>query len=99
MAILTRDEYMNRIKERIGEDDSPEALSFIADMSDTFDGNADGARISELEQALESERNALADLRKEYKERFFSGGTEGNTRKPDKKGSEEIQINDLFKEE
>ena len=65
---------MNRIKERIGEDDSPEALSFIADMSDTFDGNAGGERISELEQALESERNALADLRKEYKERFFSGG-------------------------
>lgn len=99
MAILTRDEYMNRIKERIGEDDSPEALSFIADMSDTFDGNADGARISELEQALESERNALADLRKEYKERFFSGGNDNNRRKPDKKGSEEIQINDLFKEE
>ena len=98
MAILTRDEYMNRIRERIGEDDSPEALSFIADMSDTFDGNADGARISELEQALESERNALADLRKEYKERFFSGG-ENPPKKPDKKGSEEIQINDLFKEE
>ena len=61
-------------------------------------GNADGTRISELEQALESERNALADLRKEYKERFFSGG-ENPPKKPDKKGSEEIQINDLFKEE
>ena len=98
MAILTRDEYMNRIRERIGEDDSPEALRFIADMSDTFDGNAGGARISELEQALESERNALADLRKEYKERLFSGGAKP-PKKPDKKGSEEIQINDLFKEE
>ena len=98
MAILTRDEYMNRIKERIGEDESPEALSFIADMSDTFDGNANATRISELEQELESERNALADLRKEYKERFFSGG-ETPPNKPETKGSEEIQIKDLFKEE
>ena len=37
MAIKTIDEIMAKVRERIGEDDSDEAIEFIEDISDTFE--------------------------------------------------------------
>ena len=37
MPYLNKDEFMTRIKERIGEDMSDDAVSFIEDASDTYD--------------------------------------------------------------
>ena len=35
MAVLDRDKFFERIRERLGEDDSEEALSYLEDMTDT----------------------------------------------------------------
>lgn len=37
MAMLEREKFFERIKERLGEDDSDEALSFLEDVTDTYD--------------------------------------------------------------
>ena len=37
MAMLDREKFFERIKERLGEDDSDEALSFLEDVTDTYD--------------------------------------------------------------
>lgn len=89
MPMLTRDDFMSRIQERIGDDETPEALAFIADMADTFDGLSDTSQVTALQTELD-------ELRKEYKARFFSGGQPNP--QPQKRGAEEIQFKDLFKE-
>ena len=37
MAMLDREKFFERIKEHLGEDDSDEALSFLEDVTDTYD--------------------------------------------------------------
>ena len=100
MAQLNREDFMNRIKEIVGEADDDNALSFIADMTDTFDAMS---QPSGLQAELDAEKKAHAELRKKYKERFFSGAPAD---KPDSqsgddsgaKGAEEITFDDLFKD-
>ena len=36
MAVLNKEEFLSRLQERIGEDTSDEAMTFIEDMTDTF---------------------------------------------------------------
>ena len=35
MAVLSKEDFLSRINERIGEDNSDEAIEFMEDMSDT----------------------------------------------------------------
>ena len=60
MAVLDRDNFFNRIKERLGEDDSEEALSYLEDMTDTW------------EDWEEKYNNLDAEWRKRYRDRFFN---------------------------
>lgn len=68
MAVRTKEELLELIKNRIGEDNSDEALAFIEDITDT---------LSDLESKAstdwEEKYNALDnDWRERYKSRFFS---------------------------
>jgi hypothetical protein len=95
MPKLERDAFMERIKAIVGEATDDDALSFIADMTDTYDGLA---QPSDWEEKYNTEHAAHEALRKEYRDRFFSGG--GATPpdpEPDKPGAEEITYEDLFK--
>lgn len=100
MPQLNREDFMTRIKAIVGEADDDESLSFIADMTDTFDAMS---QPSDLQAELDAEKKAHADLRKKYKERFFSGAPAD---KPNKQpsdethphGAEEITFDDLFKD-
>lgn len=75
MAVLNKEEYMSRLKERIGEDTSDEAVRFVEDFTDTFNdfetrstGNSDEEwqrRYDELDQSW----------RKKYRDRFFNSET------------------------
>lgn len=38
MPQLNRDDFMARINSRLGDDNSEDALNFLRDMADTFDG-------------------------------------------------------------
>lgn len=95
MPKLERDAFMERIKAIVGEATDDDALSFIADMTDTYDGLA---QPSDWEEKYNAEHAAHEALRKEYKDRFFSGGgTPSPDPEPDKPGAEEITYEDLFK--
>ena len=97
MPKLERDAFMERIKAIVGEATDDDALSFIADMTDTYDGLA---QPSDWEEKYNAEHAAYEALRKEYKDRFFSGGAKNHPDpdpEPDKPGAEEITYEDLFK--
>ena len=75
MAILSRDELFNKIKVRIGEDTSDEAISLLEDLNDTLTdlttkANGDGVNWQEKYNELDS------TWRKKYRDRFFAGKDE-----------------------
>lgn len=112
MAKLNREQFLEAIKSRIGDDTSDVAMQFVEDMTDTFDGfstNDSAQRISELEQQLNSAKSEKDELdkswRQRYRDRFFSG-IEEEKLPPEVKDPEPvepdrattIQVNDLFTE-
>lgn len=70
MAVRSKEEIMNAIRARIGEDTSDEAISLIEDISDTVDDLT--GRIGEDWKAKYEENDA--SWRQRYTERFFGGG-------------------------
>ena len=76
MAVLSRDDFMARINERVGDDNSDEALSFIEDMTDTFDDLSSSNNTGEWEKKY-NELDAM--WREKYKARFMSSGTDPKT--------------------
>ena len=112
MAKLNREQFLEAIKARIGDDTSDLAMQFVEDMTDTFDGfatDSNSQRISELEQQLTDAKAEKDELdkswRQRYRDRFFSGIDEDKL-PPEVKGPEPvepdrattIQVNDLFTE-
>ena len=65
MVIDTREEFLKRIGENIG--DSEEDIAFLEDMTDTYD-SLQSASDQETIQRLTAEND---ELRKKYRERFF----------------------------
>ena len=70
MAVRTKDEILNSLKEMFGNDNSDGTLSLLEDVSDTYDDMS-----SQIEKSGEwknkYERNDK-EWREKYKERFFS---------------------------
>lgn len=81
MSVLNRDEFMSRLKERIGEDTSDEAVTFIEDFTDTYDDLE--KRTSNTNNEYEEKYNAVVKEKEEldkawrekYKARFFDEET------------------------
>ena len=72
MAVKTRDEIMEAIKKRIGEDTSDEAISLLEDVTDTF---ADyEIKVADKTDWKTKYDEMDASWRKKYMERF-SGKT------------------------
>ena len=79
MIIANREDYIKRVSGYVGERDADEDLSFIEDMSDTYDS------ISTQSQEIERLRAENADLRQKYKERF------SGSRAPEEDKPEEVE--------
>lgn len=100
MAVLNRDDFMSRINEMVGDDNSDAALSFIEDMTDTFDDLSSSSNTDEWEKKY----NELDTMwREKYKARFMSSGTDPQTvideQKEDiKDDGSETTFDDLFAE-
>lgn len=95
--VLTKEEFLTKIKERIGENPTDEDISFVEDMTDTIDSLSQG---DEWKKKFEENDNMW---RKKYTERFFTPDQEPE-KEPEKepketKDSEEITIDDLFESE
>lgn len=71
MAVRTREEIMELINSRIGEDSSDEALALIEDVTDTLNDLETRANGDGKDWKSEAER-IDADWRKKYRERFFN---------------------------
>lgn len=111
---LTREEYMASIASIIGDRTDDEALKFVEDMTDTFDGNV----TTEYEETINTLNATIKELtdknntieeewRKKYLARFYGGSDEeidpSNQNVIEDEtmldGEENITIDDLFKEE
>ena len=64
MAVLTREDYRARVNARVGENASDEDLSFLEDMTDTYDSLAGS------EETIRQLREENDSLRRRYRERF-----------------------------
>ena len=77
MAVRTREEVMEMIRERIGEDTSDSALAIIEDLTDTLDDY--DARIADSGDWRARYEENDAAWRQRYRDRFFGTGTDDIT--------------------
>lgn len=96
--VLTRDEFISRVNDMLGDDGSDQAISFLEDMTDTYDDLA-GRTDTDWEQKYKDLDEAW---RKRYTHRFLGGAnnlTVEKTEETEVIDNSEIDIDDLFKEE
>ena len=74
MAILTKEQLMESIKNRVGEDTSDEALAFIENVNDTIESMSTDKN---TDWKVKYEENDAA-WRQKYKDRFFNSSSEDN---------------------
>lgn len=101
MPVLNRDDFFNRVQERIGTDTSEEALQFLEDMTDTFNDMEN--RISNGGEDWEQKYHDLdASWRERYRHRFYNSDNRtvpnemGVDEQEDSYAPEEITLDDLF---
>lgn len=96
MAIRSKDELMNSIRGRIGDDTSDEALALIEDIQDTiidFENRANGDGTDWKKKYEDNDK----EWRTKYRDRFFSGGvTDDNDEPPT--APKKLTFDELFKE-
>lgn len=98
MAKLEREAFLERIKSRLGETPTDDDISFLEDMTDTFDGFSGTFTQSDIDSAVKAKDE---EWRKKYTERFFDTGSkspEGNKPEEDDDTAENITIEDLYTE-
>lgn len=74
MSVLTKDDLLNMVKEKIGEDTSDESITFIENINDTLDDLITKAKGDGIDWKSKFEEND-AHWRETYKERFFNNST------------------------
>ena len=97
MAVKTREEILETIRTRVGDQTDDETIAFLEDVTDTLSdfetrANGDG---EDWEQRY---KDNDAEWRKKYTERFFSGEPQAPT--PEPKYGESAKpktFEDLFK--
>lgn len=80
MAIKTKDELMNEIKEKFKDDTSDETLAFLGDITDTV--NDYDAKVKDSTDWKKKYEDNDKKWRDKYKERFFSGEPDDSTEPP-----------------
>ena len=93
--VLNKEDFMKRLQERIGEDTSDEAMSFIEDMTDTFNDMETRSSGNNDEQWQKKYDELDKTWREKYKARFFNSETTPADVKDDGK---EKTYADLFEE-
>ena len=98
MAVRTKDELLEIIKGRIGDDSSDETISFLEDITDTLSDYEEKATKSDEEEWKTKYEENDKMWREKYRERFFSKEVE----KEDEDFSEDevksLSFDDLFEE-
>lgn len=99
MAVKSRDEILELIRARIGDDTSDETIAIIEDVTDTLDDYE--KRIADSGDWKARYEQNDADWRHKYKERFFAPreGVEEIEETEEEEKEEKRTFEDLFKEE
>lgn len=102
MAILSRDDFFARLHERLADDTSDESISFLEDMTDTYNdlerrSKGDGVDWEKKYHDLDE------SWKKRYRHRFFTGGDTGVPESnkdtiEDEYNAETVTVDDLFAE-
>jgi hypothetical protein len=84
MAVKTREEILESVRARVGEQTDDETIAFIEDISDTLTDLETKAKGDGTDWKTKYEEND-AEWRKKYTERFYSSdpGTDPETPKTD----------------
>jgi hypothetical protein len=101
MAVLGREDFMNKLKTLVGDDTSEDTLTTIADFTDTYN-TLDKNNGIDWEQKLKENDETW---RKKYKDAFFSPPVNQHQQEQKNEQDEDeetkrassISINDLFK--
>ena len=103
MAVLSKDDFINRVKALAGDNADDETLSMIEDFTDTY--NDLETRTNDTEDWKSKFEQNDAEWRNKYKERFFSGDSTNpkdvkDVQKEDviDDSDEDITFDDLFEE-
>lgn len=101
MAILSRDEFFARLHDRIGEDSSDDTITFLEDMTDTYNDLERRAR-GDGEDWEKRYRDLDEAWKRRYRHRFFSGGDRAEefkeTDETEILDPEDVSVDDLFEE-
>ena len=101
MAVLTREQLLEKVKAKIGDSTSDDDLSLLEDITDTFDS----VQSTEQEDWKKKYETNDAEWRKKYRDRFFNAPADNKDPldptpddSTDNTNNEDINISDLFKE-
>ena len=98
MAVRTKDELLEIIKERIGDDTSDETISFIEDITDTLSDYEEKATNSDTEDWKTKYEENDKMWREKYRERFFSKEVEKEDEDFEEDEVKSLSYDDLFEE-
>ena len=98
MAVKTKDELLEIIKERIGDDTSDETISFIEDITDTLSDYEEKATNSDTEDWKTKYEENDKMWREKYRERFFSKEVEKEDEDFSDDEVKSLSYDDLFEE-
>lgn len=95
MAVRTKDEILELVRARVGDDSSDEVIEFIEDITDTL--NDYEARLSDSTDWRAKYEENDAEWREKYKARFF-GKEVVETEIDDEEEDKPMKYEDLFEE-
>lgn len=97
MPVLDREKFFNRVHERIGNDTSDEAISFLEDMTDTYN-DLEKKSQGTGEDWKEKYKQLDESWKAKYRHRFLNsdGGYCAPMKEEEKEEVKEVTFNDLF---
>ena len=98
MAVRTKDELLEIIKGRIGDDSSDETISFLEDITDTLSDYEEKATNSDTEDWKTKYEENDKMWREKYRERFFSKEVEKEDEDFSDDEVKSLSYDDLFEE-
>ena len=98
MAVRTKDELLEIIKGRIGDDSSDETISFLEDITDTLSDYEEKATNSDTEDWKTKYEENDKMWREKYRERFFSKEVEKEDEDFEEDEVKSLSYDDLFDE-
>lgn len=94
--IRTKEELLDTVKSRLGEDAGDDALALIEDLTDTID-SLEALTKDSVDWKKKYEENDQ-EWRKKYRDRFFNATDEKDDSGVDDQPPKKLTFEDLFKE-